>query len=95
MSLLQEAGVPAGVVNRCEDLFADPQLTHRKHYIFMEHEELGLHSFDGTEFRLSASPARYDHPSPLLGEHNEYVFKELIGMNDDELGALVAEGVLE
>ena len=95
MSLLQEAGVPAGVVNRCEDLFADPQLTHRKQYIYMEHEELGLHSFDGTEFRLSASPARYDHPSPLLGEHNEYVFKEIIGMNDEELGVLVAEGVLE
>lgn len=95
MQMLQEAGVPAGVVNRCEDLFCDPQLTHREHYIFMDHQELGWHAFDGTEFRLPASPARYERPAPLLGEYNEYAFKELLGMSGQELAGLVEEGVIE
>ena len=95
MGLLQAVGVPAGAVNRCEDLFKDPQLAHRNHYIEMDHPEMGKHTFDGTEFILPASPARYERPTPLLGQHNEYVLKEILGMSDDEVGDLVAEGVLE
>ncbi len=95
MGLLQEAGVPAGEVNRCEDLFSDPQLTHRHHFVFQEHPEIGRHASDGTEFRLPASPPRYQWPAPLLGEHTEYVFKEFLGVSDQEYSDLVAEGVLE
>ncbi|MEE8442592.1 MAG: CoA transferase [Dehalococcoidia bacterium] len=95
MGLLQEAGVPAGEVNRCEDLFSDPQLAHRNHFVFQEHPEIGRHASDGNEFRLPASPPRYQWPAPLLGEHTEYVFKEFLGVSDQEYSDLVAEGVLE
>ena len=39
--------------------------------------------FDGTEFTGSVTPALYRTPSPLLGEHNEYVLKDILGMTDD------------
>jgi crotonobetainyl-CoA:carnitine CoA-transferase CaiB-like acyl-CoA transferase len=31
-------------------------------------------------------------PSPCLGEHNEYVFKELLGLTDDEIAEHIIEG---
>jgi crotonobetainyl-CoA:carnitine CoA-transferase CaiB-like acyl-CoA transferase len=33
--------------------------------------------------------------APCIGEHNEYVYKELLGISDDEIANLVAEGVFE
>ena len=94
MEMLQEAGVPAGAVNSCENLFSDKQLAHRGHYVWMDHPEMGRHPFDGTEFICSATPALYKTPSPMLGQHNEYVLKEVLGMTDDEIGDLAASGVL-
>ena len=41
MDTLQQTGVPAGVVNDCRDLFEDPQLTHRGHFQFLDHPEIG------------------------------------------------------
>lgn len=34
-------------------------------------------------------------PTPLLGEHNEYALKNILGMDEDEIAELVVEGVLE
>ena len=95
MNRLQAAGVPAGEVNRCSDLFTDPQLLHRDHFVWMDHEELGRHAFDGTEFKLSETPPRYERPSPLLGEHNDLVFRDILGISDAELSDLAAAGLFE
>ena len=86
MEMLQGVGVPAGAVNSCENLFSDKQLAHRGHYVWMDHPEMGQHPFDGTEFICSATPALYKTPSPMLGQHNEYVLKEVLRMTDDEIG---------
>ena len=94
METLQEAGVPAGAVNSCENLFSDKQLTHRGHYIYMDHPEMGLYPFDGTEFIASDTPALYKIPSPQLGQHNEYVLKNILEMTDEEIAEVAAAGVL-
>ena len=94
MEALQEAGVPAGAVNSCEDLFSDKQLAHRGHYIYMDHPEMGVHPFDGTEFIGSATPALYKKPSPQLGQHNEYVLKNILKMTDEEIAEVAASGIL-
>ena len=94
MEMLQEAGVPAGAVNSCEGLFSDKQLAHRGHYVWMDHPEMGWHPFDGTEFTGSVTPALYKSPSPLLGQHNEYVLKEVLGMTDEEISEVAASGGL-
>ncbi|MBI4197790.1 MAG: CoA transferase [Chloroflexi bacterium] len=95
MGRLQEAGVPAGEVERPEDLFSDPQLAHREHFVYKERQELGRHAFDSTEFRLSESPAQYKTPAPLLGEHTKHVLKAILELSDQEIAALAMEGVLE
>ncbi|MBI4310953.1 MAG: CoA transferase [Chloroflexi bacterium] len=95
MQLLQEVGVPAGEVERPEDLFSDPQLAHRGHFVYKVHSELGRHAFDATEFRLSETPALYETPVPLLGQHTEHVLKSFLGLSHQEIEALAKEGVLE
>jgi crotonobetainyl-CoA:carnitine CoA-transferase CaiB-like acyl-CoA transferase len=34
-------------------------------------------------------------PAPLMGEHNEHVFKQILGMSDDDIADLIADGVVE
>jgi benzylsuccinate CoA-transferase BbsF subunit len=43
-------------------------------------------------FILSKTPREQVRPSPCVGEHNEYVFKELLGMSDDEIAEHIIDG---
>ena len=95
MSLMQAAGVPAGVVQSSEDLHSDPQLAHRQHTWMLDHPEIGIHAHDAPPFRLSGTPAEPGRSAPLLGEHTEYVCHQLLGMSDDEFVELLTAGVLE
>ena len=92
MTKLQEAGVPAGVVQNCQDLASDRQLRYRQHFRTVEHPEIGSFTNATPSFRLSKTPCKLK-PSPCLGEHNDYVYKEILGMSDEELVSLLAEGV--
>ena len=95
MEMLQAAGVPAGMVNDCHDLFDDPQLKHRNHFQYLTHPEIGRYATDRSEWDFSRTPGRLEHPSPLMGEHTEYVLREMIGLSEDEYRSLEADGALE
>jgi crotonobetainyl-CoA:carnitine CoA-transferase CaiB-like acyl-CoA transferase len=95
MMLMQKAGVAAGVVNDGEDLQTrDPQLKARGFYVYLDHPETGMIAHDGLTFALSATPGEIRR-APLLGEHNEYVYKEILGFSEDEVNRLITDGVLE
>lgn len=94
MDLLQRAGVRAGVVNRLSDLFSDPQLRHRRVWRELEHPELGRFYYEAPPFILSETPATL-YRSPLLGEHNVTVYRDILGLGDEEIARLAAEGVIE
>ena len=95
MTMMQAEGVIAGVCNRPEDLYTDPQIEHRQHFVTMTHKEIGPHLYQSCPYKLSRTPSEMRMPSPCLGEHNEYVLKALLGMSDDEISDLVIEGALE
>jgi benzylsuccinate CoA-transferase BbsF subunit len=95
MRRMQEAGVPAGVVESGEDLVADPQLNHRGTHIILEHPEIGPHTYHPPPYRFSKTPHKLTMPAPCLGQHNEYVLKEILGMSDDEVADLLIAGALE
>jgi benzylsuccinate CoA-transferase BbsF subunit len=93
MNLLQEAGVPAGVVKNGQDLLDDPQLNFRNHVWWLQHEEIGLFPHMGAPIVLSETPAEARMPSPLLGGHTEYVCREILKLPDEEFVMLLSEGV--
>ena len=94
MERLQAAGVRAGVVNRLADLFDDPQLHHRRAWRDLEHPELGRFSYEAPPFLLSETPAAL-YRSPLLGEHNTMVYRDMLGLSEDEIARLTRDGVIE
>ena len=95
MATMQAAGVPAGMVNTPEDhLDNDPQLLYREFFQWRDHPELGRYRPPRQPCVLSKTPCQIER-APLYGEHNEYAFKEILGMTDDEIAELVIEGVVQ
>lgn len=94
MDRLQSAGVCAGVVQSVADLFSCPQLAHRQQWRTLDHAELGSYEYEAPPFILSETPAELRRPSPLLGEHNDYIFGEVMGMTAEEIQGLKEEGVI-
>src|SRR5581483_6923417 len=91
---LQSAGVPAAPVNNFEQLLkGDPQLKERQLWTEVEHPELGKALVERWGFRLSRAPAAPPQRAPLLGEHNDYVFQEVLGLSEDEVNEYLIEGV--
>jgi benzylsuccinate CoA-transferase BbsF subunit len=95
MEVMQKAGVAAGVAETGEDLHKDPQLKHRHHFWMLKHPEMGITSYDGPSYRLSKTPVELRMHGPCVGEHNDYVFTEMLGMSDEEFLELLSEGVFE
>lgn len=95
MRRMQAQGVPAGVVESGEDLVADPQLNHRGTHVILEHPEIGPHTYHPPPYRFSKTLNKPTMPAPCLGQHNEYVLKEILGMSDDEVADLLLAGALE
>jgi benzylsuccinate CoA-transferase BbsF subunit len=94
MDLLQSRGVPAGVVQRSSDLLRDPQLEHRRFHRYMDHPEMGHIPYSGHQFRIRGYDSGPRFPAPLLGQHNEFVMREILSMTDEEItDALVAGAI--
>jgi crotonobetainyl-CoA:carnitine CoA-transferase CaiB-like acyl-CoA transferase len=95
MLKLQAAGISAGRVGTTEDQMEnDPQLKFRNFYQEREHPELGKYRPPRQPCVLSKTPCEIRR-APLLGEHTEYAFKEILGMTDEEIEEYVVEGVIE
>lgn len=95
MDELTSQGVPAGAVQRSSDLSRDPQYKHRQFHKVFEHPEMGEVPYAGNQFNIpgyAAGPYSY---APLLGEHNEEVLRDLLGMSDKEIADAIATGVVQ
>jgi crotonobetainyl-CoA:carnitine CoA-transferase CaiB-like acyl-CoA transferase len=95
MTLLQEAGVPAGVVQSGADIYRDPQLHHRGFFVDLEHARMGWVLYEGHQFHLSATPGALWSPAPLLGEHTHTVLRDLLRLSASDIAQLEARGVLD
>jgi benzylsuccinate CoA-transferase BbsF subunit len=94
MEILQEAGVAAMAVMTTEDQYFDPHFNERQSHIEIEHPLVGVEALYGIPWRLSETPGEIYRPAPSLGEHNGYVFGELLGLNEKDMERLVKEKVI-
>ena len=91
---LHAGGVPAGRIYRAKDMFADPHFAAREAIVRLAHPEFGELPMQGVFPRLTATPGRVRHAGPELGEHNDEVYRGLLGLGDSEMARLTAAGVI-
>jgi formyl-CoA transferase len=75
------------------ELLEDPDLRERGMIVPVEHPERGMFYTVGCPLQLSDSPVVVRR-SPLLGEHNAEVYRDLLGFKDSDLTRLRDSGVI-
>jgi crotonobetainyl-CoA:carnitine CoA-transferase CaiB-like acyl-CoA transferase len=88
---LQAVGVPAGPVLDEAAASSDPQLHERGFFQLLEHPSCGIHFHPGANFQMDVTPPRLWRAAPTLGQDNEYVYKDLLGISDEDYEQLVAD----
>jgi crotonobetainyl-CoA:carnitine CoA-transferase CaiB-like acyl-CoA transferase len=95
---LQDAGVAASAVFTNKDLLTDRHLAARGFFAPVVYgpasERMGTRPYPDLPFRFEPAPEHGRRPAPRLGEHNDYVFGELLGLGRAELAALRDAGVI-
>ncbi len=93
---LEARSIGCGPINKLSQVFADPQVQARGMVIEMAHPATadGRVKLLANPVRLSATPADYRLPPPLLGEHTEEVLSGLLGLDTAEIAGLRERGVV-
>jgi benzylsuccinate CoA-transferase BbsF subunit len=92
--VLQKVGVTAAASLSTKQLTQDKHMEARDFFKRTNHAVLGNVLLTGLPFRFSDSPEGNYGTPPLLGQHNHYVFGELLGLPQDDINKLIEEKVL-
>jgi crotonobetainyl-CoA:carnitine CoA-transferase CaiB-like acyl-CoA transferase len=88
-----EGGVPASLIYSIADIFEDPQYRARGN-IQMQDSRIGPLAVPGVVPRLSATPGEIRFLGEALGAQNTDVFRDLLGLTEDEIARLRDQGVI-
>jgi len=94
MSILQKAGVAAGLVATGRDLASNPQLAFDGFYHKIDHPGVGPFSYSGMPVQMTKTPYHINRAA-ALGEHNEVIATQIMGLKDEEFVELMGEGLFE
>ena len=83
----QELRIPSGRLNNCEQLMTDVQLAARDFWVDVEHPYAGRQTYPGAPFKMTDTPFQLSR-APLLGEHNEDVYVNSLGLSPKEMAQL-------
>lgn len=92
LPVLQAARIPSGPIIHEDEAYRDPQLEARGFFVPIDHPEIGVHRYPSTTFQMSKTPFIVRKPPIRLGEDNEYVYKQVLGVSDADYERLTAEG---
>jgi crotonobetainyl-CoA:carnitine CoA-transferase CaiB-like acyl-CoA transferase len=90
---LDAAGVPASAVNELPEVFADPQVQHRKMLVETEHPLAGTIPLVANPLKMSASEIGSTLAPPLVGQHTREILATYLGFGDAEIAGLAARKV--
>ena len=92
--LLTRARVPCGPINSIADVFAEPQVKHRKLAFELPHALGGKLPQVKNPVFFSRHTLDYSTPPPLLGEHTRQVLTTELGLSHGEILSLIADGAI-
>jgi benzylsuccinate CoA-transferase BbsF subunit len=92
---LQASGVAAAALAHQQELHTDEHLTARNYFTPITHPAAGTHLYPGPLGKLqNTADGPPFRPAPTLGQHNEYVYKEVMGLSGEEYQKLVDDQVI-
>lgn len=91
---LEAAGIPAGHVYSIPEVLADPHIKARNMIVEIEYPRVGKVTIPGIPIRLSETDTSLKNRGPMVGEHNENVYCQLLGYTKERLATLYQEGVI-
>ena len=89
----QSRGIPVAMVRTAKDLLDSPQLKSRNFWTEIDHPAVGKLSYPGSPGILHATPWEASR-APLLGESNEEIYCEYLGLTKEKLARLEKSGVI-
>jgi len=92
---LRQAGVPAFRSQSSIDLCSDDHLWTRESFRMVTDHRNGSRPIIGPSWRMKPDQAMIERGAPLLGEHNDYVYKEILGLPQERLDDLIARKIVD
>jgi crotonobetainyl-CoA:carnitine CoA-transferase CaiB-like acyl-CoA transferase len=93
MQALQTRGLAAGVARATPDLLTDPNMVARETWATVPREYVGECVLQRTAYRLNGVACPIRNPAPTLGQHNDDVFRRVLGLSDTTIEALEKRGI--
>jgi crotonobetainyl-CoA:carnitine CoA-transferase CaiB-like acyl-CoA transferase len=91
----QERGLECAPVYTIPEVYDDPQLAHRGYWVDVEHPELERSfTYSGAPYLLSETPWSMRRRAPLIGEDNDSIYGDELGLDDDELANLTQKRII-
>lgn len=90
----QERRICMAPVNTMADLFASAHLKARQFFVELSHQVAGTLTYPGAPFKVSEGGVEAPRPAPLLGQHNEDVYCQTLGLSQDEVADLKQHGII-
>jgi formyl-CoA transferase len=94
LRVLEEFGVPSGLIYRAPEMLGDPHFKAREAIVSVPHPDFGELKMQNVAPKLSASPGSIRAPSPQLGEHNDAVYGGLLGLSAERMEQLKVRNVI-
>ena len=94
LGLMDRFGVPAGLIYRAPDMLEDEHFKARDAIVTVPHPDFGELRMQNVAPKLSETPGSVRRPSPGLGEHNDEVYLELLGLAPERYAELKAAKVI-
>ena len=91
----QKRGIIAIPCNNAKDVVENPQLILRNFFVDVEHPELNdTLKYPGAPYRFAETPWKIRRRPPLIGEHNNEIYKKELGLTSKQIAALKGQGVI-
>lgn len=88
LDILEKNSVPCGPINNYEQVFANPQVQHRKLRIDLERSDGAQVGMAASPLNLKTTPPQYHNAPPAIGEHTDEILQSLLGASAERLCAL-------
>lgn len=94
ISTLDRARIPCSIVQTIDEALNDPQIQAREMIVELDYPGLGILPVPNLPIRLSLTPGAIRSPAPRLGEHNEEVYRGILGFEPQDLSRMKQEGII-